>query len=167
MEGGCLGSLQLMFNALVPSGGKMSMEQLCSRDFGDLLPSLSIGQCQLSSLRDRSKTHDLSQLVTVVVTTSPCRSDPEHEILETLFASLELAGLSSCRKILVCDHFEDSGCDWEFGTRKAHVHYKAGSLPSANIQRYRQRISEIKQTDWASEVEVLELESWHCNRRKS
>jgi hypothetical protein len=44
-------------------------------------------------------------LVTVIVTTSPSRSDPEVDLIRTTFACLQLAGLDRCRKLLVCDHF--------------------------------------------------------------
>ena len=44
--------------------------------------------------------------VTVLVTTSPTRSDPELELLRRTFDSLALAGLGRCRTLLLCDHFE-------------------------------------------------------------
>jgi len=94
----------------------------------------------------------LAQHVTIVVTTSPSRSDPELDLVHTTIASLELAGLSRCRQILVCDHFEE-------GLARGDDH--SGRLPLGHINRYRSRLEAFRQAPWAADIEMLELTTWH------
>jgi hypothetical protein len=46
--------------------------------------------------------------MTVIITTSPARSDPDVDLLRATLASLDVAGggLAKCHRILVCDHFD-------------------------------------------------------------
>ena len=90
--------------------------------------------------------------VTVIVTTSPARSDPELDLLRTTFASLRLAGLAGCRKILVADRFS-------VGKSRSGEH--GGLLPEGRIRNYEKRCASFRDAEWARGVEVLELESWH------
>jgi len=96
----------------------------------------------------------ISKNVTVIVTTSPSRSDPELTLLESTFSSLALVGLDGCRRILICDHF-DVGA--EHAKRKDH----GGRLPLDRIERYRNRLARFRAAEWAAGVEVVELEEWH------
>jgi hypothetical protein len=47
----------------------------------------------------------LARHVTVVVTTSPARSDPELDLLRATLTSLQHGGLHLCPVVLVCDKF--------------------------------------------------------------
>jgi hypothetical protein len=94
----------------------------------------------------------LAENVTVIVTTSPARSDPELDLLRTTFASLELGGLGQCRKLLVCDCFS-------VGKSRGGEH--SGLLSAERVRSYRARCASFRLAEWARDVEVLELESWH------
>jgi hypothetical protein len=149
---------QLLHTHAFPPRNKASFEELCASDWTDLLPS-SDYMCQ-EPLWDQP----LADLVTVIVTTSPMRSDPELGVLEIVIASLKLAGLEECRKVLVCDHLE---ADEGGAGNRAHAKdrkkqgLKLGHVPSAHLARYRERLRMFRAAKWASGVEVLELESWH------
>lgn len=48
----------------------------------------------------------LSELLTIIVTTSPIRSNPSTEVLEKAFETFKLAGFDfayNCKKVIVCD----------------------------------------------------------------
>lgn len=100
----------------------------------------------------KEATSTLADHVTVVVSTSPVKSDPDLELLHATFASFQLAGMSECRCILVCDYFG-------VGASRSGEH--GGVRPQALIDNYRARIEAFKEAEWAHHVDVLELESWH------
>lgn len=98
--------------ALVPPGA-----DLLTRDYAPWLPSVQRPVDGGGSV----SPSDLASCITVVVTTSPMRCDPELEMLELVFASLAFAGLERCRKLLVCDHKEEGeppGAESELPTLK-------------------------------------------------
>jgi hypothetical protein len=97
---------------MIPHGYKYSIAQLVDMDTTSLLP-LNIPREVWTW--DSDTSFDLSALITVVVTTSPMRSDPDLDILKSTFGSLALAGLQNCRMILVCDQLETDPTP-EFGT---------------------------------------------------
>ena len=99
----------------------------------------------------------LASSVTVVVTTSPMRGDPELEMLEIVFASLRLAGLHACRKLLICDNKNE---DAE-GAADETITLKRATLPKPFMLRYRERMARLKRAEWAADVEVVELPNWH------
>jgi hypothetical protein len=149
---------QLLYTHAFPPRNKASLEELCASDWEDLLPSPDY-MCQ-----ELRWDQQLADLVTVIVTTSPMRSDPELGVLEIVFASLKLAGLEECRKVLVCDHLE---ADDRGNGNRVHAKdrkkqgLKVGHVSSAHLVRYRERLRMFRAAEWASGVEVLELESWH------
>ena len=115
-------------------------------------PAAAAASSTSSTARARAAA-SIEEAVTVVMTTSPSRSDPDLSMLRATFASLALAGLQGCRQILVCDHFEVGA------TRRGKDH--GGRLPQDQIDRYRQRLDAFRSAAWAAHVEVLELEHWH------
>jgi hypothetical protein len=104
--------MRLVYSAMIPHGYKYSIAQLVDMDTTSLLP-LNIPREVWTW--DSDTSFDLSALITVVVTTSPMRSDPDLDILKSTFGSLALAGLQNCRMILVCDQLEIDPTP-EFGT---------------------------------------------------
>lgn len=141
--------LRLVSAVLVQGGHKFNMGELCARDYSALFPALNV----LASAR----TVDLISNITVVFTTSPMRSDPELDVLERAFASLSLAGLEQCPKILMCDHF--TATNDPPGTKK--VNLKAGCLPREYVERYHARLAQFKKAEWSNCVQVVELPKWH------
>ena len=158
-----VGVWKLLQATLIPRGDKFRISELRVQDHSHLLHLRTpegAAACTSNALAQVTPT-DLSSLVTIVVTTSPMRSDPELDILETTFGSLALAGLEGCRKILVCDHLE---IDVAASTTTTKFRgFKKGCLPPEYIQRYRQRLENLREAQWAHDkkIEVLELESWH------
>jgi len=75
-------------------------------------------------------------------------------MLRKTFASLSLAGLAGCRKLLVCDHFD-------VGTTNNSSREHGGRLPQENVDRYRARLASLKMVGWASAIEIIELDHWH------
>jgi hypothetical protein len=63
----------------------------------------------LEEARQSSEPPPLSELLTIVITTSPIKSHPSTEVIESAMATFLLAGGSnfaySCRKIIVCDGY--------------------------------------------------------------
>lgn len=154
------GNMKLLYASLIP---KLDMAELCAQDYSHLLPSITLegaAECARNAITGVTPA-DLSSLITIIVTTSPMRSDPDLDILETTFGSLALAGLEDCRKILVCDHLEIDTATTNTTTK--FKGFKKGQLPAEYIQRYRQRLLNIREAQWAldGKIEVLELESWH------
>lgn len=94
----------------------------------------------------------ISKNVTVIITTSPLRSDPDVSMLHTTFQSLSLAGLSYCRKLLIVDHFD---------VGEPRLRKQSGRLPQANIDNYNERIKNFRSATWAEGTEVVELSEWH------
>jgi hypothetical protein len=89
--------------------------------------------------------------VTVLLTTSPSRSDPDLEMLRITLASLAFAGLASCRRILLCDFFETDETPSDTG-RKIGIHN--GRLPAKRVAAYRERIALFREAGWAAGTEV-------------
>ena len=165
----------LLFASMIPDGGKLSLDQLCVQDHACLFPPNSPHGApgRDSDALSKLASGDLPSVITVVVTTSPMRSDPDLDILETTFGSLSLAGLEGCRKILVCDHLNvdtqtvhgpshapsDSS---NSGTQKFRG-FKKGFLPPEYIARYERRLAALREADWVRDmnIELLELDSWH------
>lgn len=75
----------------------------------------------------------LEEAVTVVVTTSPVPSHPSTALLDHVVASFELAGLSGCRLLIVCDGF----CVQE------RPRPKRGIVTEAMATGYREFVGEI------------------------
>ena len=102
-----------------------------------------------------SSSTSIAEVVTVIVTTSPSRSDPEPGMLLSTLASLELAGLSDCRILLVADKFS-VGVPRKGGRR-------CGRLPADRIEAYEERNDAVML--WAKKhlerMEILVLDSWH------
>lgn len=136
-----------------PSG---DFEVLCKSDFSFLMRGGKL-QCPTGG----GGGTVVQSSVTVVVTTSPYRSDPELAVLQTTFASLALAGLDKCRKLLVCDHLEVSECSPAEAAQKNGRSLKKGSLSQLHIDRYNERLAALKHASWAKDITVLELKSWH------
>ena len=132
--------------ALVPDG---SLEELSTRDYSAILSRRATDHLATP------KELELSSVVTVVVTTSPMRSDPELDMLEAVFGSLALVGLGACRKILVCDYKEASEEAAAAASADEAPTLKKGSLPAAYVQRYRERLLRLREAAWARDVEVL------------
>ena len=74
-----------------------------NRNFG-YIPSL---QCQKEALRRRSTSiPKLEDLLTIIVTTSPVKSNPSTELLEKVFETFKKCGdefAYKCRKVIICD----------------------------------------------------------------
>jgi hypothetical protein len=178
--------LLVSFATIVPPSCKYSsVEDLAVQDLSHLLP-LDQGLPPYEPPAKISQ-HDLPHLITVVVTTSPMRSDPDLDLLSTTFGSLSLAGLQSCRKILVCDRLETDTSAPEQAAAQPPAHsaeqaaahepdicqregaeqkfrgFKKGSLPSAYLRRYSERLAALRQAVWVRDmkIEILELDSWH------
>jgi hypothetical protein len=154
---------QLLHIYTFPSSHKKaSMEELCASNWINLLPPSS----DFLASREMQMVEQMADLVTVVVTTSPMRSDPELGVLQLVFESLKLAGLADCRRILVCDHLNADVGEVDRGDRthaksRKKQGLKLGHVPAAHLARYRERLRNIRSADWARGVEVLELEEWH------
>ena len=112
---GAVEKMVILFATMVPPSCKLGIEELVQHDFSHLLPLSAFRNTDSSSpplssyelaQPARISQSDLHRLVTVVVTTSPMRSDPDLDILSTTLGSLSFAGLQDCRKILVCDHLD-------------------------------------------------------------
>eukprot|EP00953_Heterococcus_sp_UTEX-ZZ885_P019393 10828-Heterococcus_DN1.PRE.2 len=121
---------------------------------------LSIGTCLLSSfvykLRKRQRAaplktraaacvvHDagsaaLSDLLTVIVTTSPIPSNPDTSMLNYLLESLQkVPGLSECRTIITADGYTEGG------VKKGNVRYKKGRLTPPRVVAYEQFRSALR-----------------------
>lgn len=106
----------------------------------------------------------LESVTTVIVTTSPARSDPDLDMLRAVYKSLAHAGLADARKILVCDHFNPGKA------KKGGCH--KGMVPQDEVDRYMERIAAFKASlagggeaggegSWARGTTVLELDHWH------
>lgn len=112
---------------------------------------------------------DLEALVTVIVTTSPMRSDPECEVLKIVFRSLQLVELHNCRRILLCDHFQkcagrQSGADSGGGQdypKGGASNLKGGVVAATQWLRYQQRLQRLRLASWTKGVEIIELDEWH------
>ena len=71
----------------------------------------------LSQQQQALKTLPLSELLTIIVTTSPIRSNPSTEMLEHTFDTFRFAGEEfafDCKKVIVCDGcrvVEEAQCD--------------------------------------------------------
>ena len=140
--------------ALVPPG-----EDVLVRDYASVLPRVSSGVVP--------SRPELSAVVSVVVTTSPMRCDPELEMLEAVFDSLRLAGLGGCRTILICDHKEErppvpprAGPEGG-GPGGGSITLKRETLPRPFMERYRERMARLREAAWAADVEIVELDRWH------
>ena len=100
----------------------------------------------------------LQRDVTVIITTSPARSDPDIDLVRATVLSLELAGLAQCRTILVCDHFEAASAG-----SKCSEH--GGVLSADRVRSYRARLDALRHAEFTSSrhmnMEFLELQSWH------
>ena len=81
------------------SGGKVA----CS-----LLPVFTAeGEAFSSEVSDGTATPLAEDLITVVITSSPVRSNPSTRMLRECLASLDRnGGLSRCRKLIMCDGFK-------------------------------------------------------------
>lgn len=155
--------VQLLYATMIPSGNKFTFAQLCTQNLSYLLPlSAPAGGPEVATHALSKVIHgDLSSVITIIVTTSPMRCDPDTDILETTFASLSLAGLQACRKILVCDSLNVDSTPVSPGTK--FKGFKKGYLRPEYLERYRQRLAMMREATWAREmkVELLELETWH------
>lgn len=72
--------------------------------------------------------------MTIIVTTSPVQSNPSTEMLERVINSFELVpGLSSCRKVIVCD-----------GTRISTKNkYRSGHVTETGLVAYEAYIERV------------------------
>lgn len=111
---------------------------------------------------NRETTVDENKIVpccTVLITTSPVISDPDPWMLEQVFSSLELAGLSNCRTILIIDHFTEGN------PRKRRP---CGRISADRLAAYEARSASIIKSardgmfgNGLKQLEVLQLRSWH------
>lgn len=70
---------------------------------------------------------ELGQLVTVIITSSPVRSNPSTRMLQECLASLDVyGGLRGCRKLVLCDGFR----------RRARSRPKVGIVSDADADLY-------------------------------
>lgn len=91
------------------------------------------------------KDGDLYDLLTIVVTTSPARSNPSLEMMETVVSSFRLIpGLSCCRLMIVCD-----GCN----VGKKHRPSR-GIVSEDAAERYQQFIDALRVASTTSEDSV-------------
>ena len=158
----------LQYAALVPNG-----DDLFTRDYSSVLPrgvekpmddnhldTTSIDEEGIRSLQIGGE-EALRACITVVVTTSPMRCDPELDMLEAAFASLALAGLHVCRQVLICDHKDDGDDAKTSAAGDEAISLKKASLPKQFMMRYRERMAKLRGAPWAANVEIVELDSWH------
>ena len=81
-------------------------------------------------------TPDLSDQLTVIITTSPIKSHPSTVMLDTVISSLDLiAGCQSCSKIIVCDGYTVE-------TKEAHKSGKISATTEANYLQYLQALQD-------------------------
>ena len=159
------GDFHLLFSSMIPGAHKASIEELCSQDHSPLLPASIALQGHISETDAMAQimSADLSGVITVIVTTSPMRSDPDLDILETTFGSLHLAGLHICRKILVCDslnvdtttfHGPDHAPS-DLPTPETKFRgFKKGFLPLEYIERYRARLQALRAAQWVRDAKM-------------
>eukprot|EP00961_Rhodomonas_salina_P183286 2473936-Rhodomonas_salina.2 len=153
---GVIRCVHLLYAMLIPGGHELSVQDLRSKYYSHLSSFYCLGG---DAAGGSVNPADLPSCVTVVVITSPMRSDPDLDILETLFSSLALAGLAQCRKLLVCDHLD---VEVNFDTSKFKG-FKKGRLPKDYLERYRARIALLQHAPWARAmgISVLQLPTWH------
>lgn len=108
----------------------------CNPEFG-YVPN---PQSQEEELRRRSKTiPNIEDLLTVIVTTSPVKSNPSTELIENVFKTFRFCGNDfayKCRKVIICD-----GCrQRNESTTKKHANYKQsmrnGIVTADQFQNY-------------------------------
>ncbi|KAL3795855.1 hypothetical protein ACHAWO_010147, partial [Cyclotella atomus] len=90
-------SITISFRGIHPSLQSIKKEQV--EDVGLMDPQLLAKQIALAS-------RPLSELLTIIVTTSPIRSNPSTEMLEHTFDTFQFAGEEfafECKKVIVCD----------------------------------------------------------------
>ena len=139
--------------SLIPHGDDLHL-----RDYSRFMPRASSPEASAPRVLG---SDGLASCITVVVTTSPMRCDPELEMLETVFASLRLVGLHACRKLLVCDNKEEEEEEPVTQAGEDAITLKRSSLPKPFMARYRERMRNLRKAPWAQDVEVVELTSWH------
>ncbi|KAL3798391.1 hypothetical protein HJC23_005044 [Cyclotella cryptica] len=86
-------SITISFRGIHPSPERTSTEDL-------------IANAEFLAKQERLASRPLSELLTIVVTTSPIRSNPSTEMLEHTFETFQFAGdefAFECKKVIVCD----------------------------------------------------------------
>ena len=58
--------------------------------------------------KQSTNQEDLSRLLTIIVVTSPVKSNPSCELIERVLASLNLLGhsIKRCKRVIVCDGYK-------------------------------------------------------------
>lgn len=74
--------------------------------------------------------------ISVVVTTSPVRSNPSTDLLERVLLSLHLVGLAHVPRIIVCDGYKISA---------GKSNHKAGKISVAEAERYSEYIQKLQE----------------------
>ena len=103
--------------------------------------------------QERMREHDqagLRDLLTIVITTSPIRSNPSTELIETIMETFVHAGPDfayDCRKVIVCDGFRVSSASPSEASQPVAVSKRYGNVKQAmrngivsedQAERYRQ-----------------------------
>ena len=79
----------------------------------------------------------LSKYLTIIITTSPVKSNPDTQMFQSVLKSFELVkGLSSCRKLLVCDGYKVSS--------EGEYRFKKGLINPDCVSNYKQYIQNLK-----------------------
>lgn len=143
------------------------------------------------AIRLKMPTPPLSDLLTIIITTSPIKSNPSTEVLERAMGSFDKCGpefATQCRKVIVCDGYrtqlDDPGHeDEETGRRtngQQHVSRKHSNLKQAmrngivtgqqadNYRQFKRNLRELcagagsfGQESVFRNAEVVELEERH------
>jgi hypothetical protein len=105
--------------------------------------------------------------LTIILTTSYCRSCPNTGLIETVIRSFELVeGLSECKLIVTCDGVKEiSDQEYEEG-QKYSKGRKKGFLSHSKVKDYREYISTLKSKSAAHErpfhnSHIMDLETHH------
>ena len=94
---------------------------------------LPIATCE-GSLFSAPPPDELGELLTVIITSSPVRSNPSTRMLQECVASLDVhGGLASCRKLIMCDGFK----------RRARSRPKVGIVTDAEAALYTEYVAAV------------------------
>lgn len=103
----------------------------------------------------------LSHLMSVVITTSPVRSDPCVDLIVLTLSSLDCVGLAKCPVYIFADKFHEN----EAG--KALRHQRNGCVSREMLEAYEERLQrleklvEANELPWTKNCTVIRLEAWH------
>jgi hypothetical protein len=95
----------------VDSNGTGRLDVVVSPDFG-YVPTDETREEEHRRRRKQIPMPPLPELLTVLVTTSPIRSNPSTELIERIFGTFRLGGGTDlaihCRKVIVCDGYRET-----------------------------------------------------------